>query len=1854
MINRVSLAVSAALASSLIPNAAIANVTDLSVESHSDRLLVTAHQVRSVELFEYRLKYTTTDSNKMVITPWQTSNQFAVSANHGALYDITLEAKSLATGEVASFTEERVSLSSTKRISTSSSKAAIQLSAKADSLAAENNWQNDFVVDIDAFPLINITSDLTFDNKPFDGTPENLPLLTASDIEVREDGRFENVTRFVQPDPNSSRKIVDIVFVHDDSGSLNDEAASVRANILNFVQGLSDENFDYRIGLVPYGGGGRYSSFSDSNGTLINNGSLTSDPAEFQSYIDQMQFDGSREQAFDAMHLAANSILWRPSTQKVVVLVTDENNDSGAISEADVIQSLTSNNILFYGLTAGHDEFDRIAAATSGRVFNVRSDFSSILSEIGSDLSSRYQTQFETDNSNLDGVERVVNFSIAANNYDGSPVEGQFELRYTPQVPVSMELTPGTQALLESGQLPSKSLPVRVAVGSEVTISEMNLGYRHSSSTGYDLVAMSKSADGSWYAEIPESAVQQGSVNFYISASTNVGVKTLPASDPQAAPFIITVFPNVPPEFQHTPVEIAQEGSDIVIEALAEDATNEVSTITLYYRQIGAPLYTEISQTFNTPQAQFSSTIAGVDVTSQGVEYYIVATDDFGSESVSGSPEKPHQISVGSDELPAACNNYANVTVCADDFVTFESSNEILASGNVQIGTVSGNSVLGFSGAVTIDSTTSEVRSIGLGRITALDMMVGYASASDIPLGKMSFSIDSNLSSPELSPLTVFDFSLNGLLLSGNKIIIEDAGVKVASAMELPLLQDYADPSEETVNPIELGDFELSQVSGQSSLEITLIMEDLLGNDPKRRVGKFGNSGLSFELQTLTLDVLSPAISFAGAANWDQKQYGLGVGVGLNPIGVNSVGFTYKNRKRSTFAVASKIPIGTTGFAIAHSSTSIQWDRLPNAVVSGSVSGYFSDIAGGMAFAGESIGSDLLSGSLGLTIGNFGRTWTASGSLTLLEQFPLLSTELTAGLLSSGQYGTNITGNIDIADFIIGTALFNAQSGNKFTQLRSKSDLTVQLPRKIPFVGGTRLAGNNAEMLIRTDHTNGNSLTAYFQSLVKLGSIDLGVRVDFSDPKDVDFSLVKKSNSAESVASIAGQTTANEELTFSIPSGEKAVLFGAITESGIPEIELVLPSGDTLKAIDMMIDLGDAGNDALSEFAYTNGDNQTVIGLLLPEAGDYTFRIVNSADLTDLDTSVVIPPVLHEAKLSNVPATLAVGDDLVFDLDLLNIDSAATAEIQIRDAAQTIEITLDEVAVVAGTNSISVALPTNINSDEFSVVAIVRHDNVTVEAVSTDTLVVENTSSPASPTNLSASFGNGNAVVSWDKSTSSDVDSYFIKVINESRDTSSVVAVSGALDSFELENLTNGDNYAISIAASFENDLRSRYVGNAYGSPTGAFVSGFSDLGFESGSVALTSDTALRGEPIKIAASIVNSGVFTAYSSRFNCYYGTVSDDTLVSSTLIGNLDPTDKLDVSCDIDQSLFSEVGTEVFLTITDVQLPDAKFANNHAVAENPFSRNIGPVGIADDLTVNEDTPLELPLVANDIDDNGDALSIESYTQPSFGTVEAVNGVVTYIPNSNYYGMDTFTYVVTDGELLSEETLVTVDILPVNDAPTIDPISAIDVSEGKSATLTAQASDVDSDTISYSWVQSSGPEVVISGETSNTFTIDAPYVSEESKLTFVLSVSDGDLTTDTLVEVTVLNDNNAPELTLEGPASVDEGDAVDVIATYSDADNDDLTIEWTQTSGTQVDMTQIEGATLSFMAPQVTANETLSFEVSVADGEHKTTQSVSVLVRNVEPTPPAPSKSSGGSMGLWFGALGGLALFRRRFYKK
>ncbi|WP_105254382.1 rhombosortase-dependent M36 family metallopeptidase [Pseudoalteromonas sp. T1lg75] len=92
-------------------------------------------------------------------------------------------------------------------------------------------------------------------------------------------------------------------------------------------------------------------------------------------------------------------------------------------------------------------------------------------------------------------------------------------------------------------------------------------------------------------------------------------------------------------------------------------------------------------------------------------------------------------------------------------------------------------------------------------------------------------------------------------------------------------------------------------------------------------------------------------------------------------------------------------------------------------------------------------------------------------------------------------------------------------------------------------------------------------------------------------------------------------------------------------------------------------------------------------------------------------------------------------------------------------------------------------------------------------------------------------------------------------------------------------------------------------------------------------------------------------------------------------------------------------------------------------------------------------------------------------------------------------------------------------------NRAPTLAELTAQTVDEGEEVTLTAQAEDVDGDTLSYQWRQTQGPSVTLSGAQTATMSFTAPQVSSQQQLHFTLSVNDGALSAEQSVVVTVNN---------------------------------------------------------------------------------------------------------------------------------
>ena len=106
-----------------------------------------------------------------------------------------------------------------------------------------------------------------------------------------------------------------------------------------------------------------------------------------------------------------------------------------------------------------------------------------------------------------------------------------------------------------------------------------------------------------------------------------------------------------------------------------------------------------------------------------------------------------------------------------------------------------------------------------------------------------------------------------------------------------------------------------------------------------------------------------------------------------------------------------------------------------------------------------------------------------------------------------------------------------------------------------------------------------------------------------------------------------------------------------------------------------------------------------------------------------------------------------------------------------------------------------------------------------------------------------------------------------------------------------------------------------------------------------------------------------------------------------------------------------------------------------------------NDDPTATDDDAETDEDTPVNITVLGNDTDpDTSDTLMVVSTTDGANGTVFLENDhSLTYTPDENFFGSDSFTYEVSDGNGGSDTATVTVTVNPVNDAPTTAAASVV-----------------------------------------------------------------------------------------------------------------------------------------------------------------------------------------------------------------
>ncbi|MDK2126880.1 tandem-95 repeat protein [Parachitinimonas caeni] len=235
-------------------------------------------------------------------------------------------------------------------------------------------------------------------------------------------------------------------------------------------------------------------------------------------------------------------------------------------------------------------------------------------------------------------------------------------------------------------------------------------------------------------------------------------------------------------------------------------------------------------------------------------------------------------------------------------------------------------------------------------------------------------------------------------------------------------------------------------------------------------------------------------------------------------------------------------------------------------------------------------------------------------------------------------------------------------------------------------------------------------------------------------------------------------------------------------------------------------------------------------------------------------------------------------------------------------------------------------------------------------------------------------------------------------------------------------------------------------------------------------------------------------------------------------------------------------SNVAT-VKLTITPVN--DAPTLNDQAV------------------TLTEDGSATLAAFATASDVDGDPLTAKLISQPQHGTVSLnADGTFRYTPAANYYGSDSFRYIVNDGQADSNVATVTLTITPVNDAPVAQD-ARLTLTEDSQLALDLRqfGRDVDSPTLTP--VLISGPyhgQLVARPEGGFTYIPAANFHGTDS-VRFTLG--DGALqSNEATLSLVVTPVNDAPTLTDQALTLVEDGSAtVAAFATASDVDGDMLT---------------------------------------------------------------------------------------------
>ena len=239
----------------------------------------------------------------------------------------------------------------------------------------------------------------------------------------------------------------------------------------------------------------------------------------------------------------------------------------------------------------------------------------------------------------------------------------------------------------------------------------------------------------------------------------------------------------------------------------------------------------------------------------------------------------------------------------------------------------------------------------------------------------------------------------------------------------------------------------------------------------------------------------------------------------------------------------------------------------------------------------------------------------------------------------------------------------------------------------------------------------------------------------------------------------------------------------------------------------------------------------------------------------------------------------------------------------------------------------------------------------------------------------------------------------------------------------------------------------------------------------------------------------------------------------------------------------------------------------ASSYTLTIDVSAINSAPVAANDSLSTNEDSALAIDvandLLANDTDADGDVLTVSGFIQTANGIVtDNGDGTWSYSPNPNFFGIDTLSYSIADGNGGTDTATVTINVASVNDLPTgasdtfttnNSTVLVIDVATD----LLANDSDLESSTLTIATVsQPVNGSLVDNGDGTYTYSPDSSYIGTDTFTYDVVDANGGLAQVTVTINVTpvvVTEDESDPAEEIDANTSPvelpQENDPIDVV---------------------------------------------------------------------------------------------------------